>query len=329
MKRIIFGIIILAIGVMMMAKALGYDYFDSILEADWKKFIIPGIVLLIGLRLVFSSSNGHEHSTNMKLCEVPEVEEGEPMKISVAFAGNAYNFRDENFHGAKIDAAIEEAAKRNDELQKATSALEDAIRRRSEFVANMTHQIRTPLNLILGFSQLLRDTSGADLSHQEREQLLQVIDYNAMALTRMSLMLYDSSDRGYHDEMVSFTYEPVSCNEIARECIGYVNRYFPGVTVKFHTQVEDSFTLVSDHLFLMRSIREILERLIRKNPAALQDQLVTMRDGRYCVPVKPEKKGEVPGVVHDTSAARHPAWRHTGTGPGLPQGVPVHHGFPN
>lgn len=104
MKRIIFGIIILAIGVMMMAKALGYDYFDSILEADWKKFIIPGIVLLIGLRLVFSSSNGHEHSTNMKLCEVPEVEEGEPMKISVAFAGNAYNFRDENFHGAKIDA---------------------------------------------------------------------------------------------------------------------------------------------------------------------------------------------------------------------------------
>ena len=51
------------------------------------------------------------------------------------------------------------------------------------------------------------------------------------------------------------------------------------------------------------SIREILERLIRKNPAALQDQLVTMRDGRYCVPVKPEKKGEVPGVVHDTSAS--------------------------
>lgn len=51
------------------------------------------------------------------------------------------------------------------------------------------------------------------------------------------------------------------------------------------------------------SIREILERLIRKNPQALQDQLVTIRDGRYCVPVKPEKKGEVPGVVHDTSAS--------------------------
>ena len=100
----IIGIIILIIGAMMMAKALGYHEFDRFLEADWKKYIIPGIVLLIGLRLVFSPSNGHEHSTNMKLCEIPEVEEGEPMKISVAFAGNAYNFRDENFHGAKIDA---------------------------------------------------------------------------------------------------------------------------------------------------------------------------------------------------------------------------------
>ena len=87
---------------MMMAKALGYDIFDCILDADWKKFIIPGIVLLIGLRLVFGSSHGR--STNMKLCEVPEVEDGQPMKISVAFAGNAYNFRDENFYGAKIDA---------------------------------------------------------------------------------------------------------------------------------------------------------------------------------------------------------------------------------
>ena len=167
-----------------------------------------------------------------------------------------------------LDAAIGESAKRNEELQKATSALEDAIMRRTAFVSNMTHQIRTPLNLILGFSQLLRDTSGADLTREERQQLLQVIDYNSMVLTRMSLMLYDSSDRGYHDEMVSFTYEPVSCNEIARECIGYVNRYFPGVTVKFHTQVEDSFTIVSDHLFLMRSIREILFNASKTYPSA-------------------------------------------------------------
>ena len=34
----------------------------------------------------------------------------------------------------------------------------------------------------------------------------------------------------------------------------------------------------------------------------LQDALVTMRDGRYCLPVKAEHKAHVPGMVHDQSA---------------------------
>ncbi len=104
MRRMIIGIIVLIIGAMMMAKALGYNEFDRILEADWKKYIIPGIVLLIGVKMVFGSIRGHEHTANMKLCEIPEVAEGEQLKISAAFSGNAYNLRDEDFHGARIDA---------------------------------------------------------------------------------------------------------------------------------------------------------------------------------------------------------------------------------
>lgn len=35
---------------------------------------------------------------------------------------------------------------------------------------------------------------------------------------------------------------------------------------------------------------------------ALQEAVVTMRDGRYCLPVKAESKSQVPGMVHDQSA---------------------------
>ncbi len=50
-------------------------------------------------------------------------------------------------------------------------------------------------------------------------------------------------------------------------------------------------------------IREILDEIIRSqaHAQALQEQLVTIRAGRYVVPVKAEHRSEIPGVVHDTS----------------------------
>ena len=49
--------------------------------------------------------------------------------------------------------------------------------------------------------------------------------------------------------------------------------------------------------------RDSLDRIIKNNAKYLQDSIITMRDGRYVVPVKAEHRGEVPGLVHDTSAS--------------------------
>ena len=52
-------------------------------------------------------------------------------------------------------------------------------------------------------------------------------------------------------------------------------------------------------------VREQLDRMIRSTTyqKALQEPIVTIRDGRFVVPVRADHRGEVPGLVHDTSAS--------------------------
>ena len=52
-------------------------------------------------------------------------------------------------------------------------------------------------------------------------------------------------------------------------------------------------------------VREQLEKYARSQTYSkyLQENIITMRNGRYVVPVKNEYRNEIPGLVHDTSAS--------------------------
>lgn len=56
----------------------------------------------------------------------------------------------------------------------------------------------------------------------------------------------------------------------------------------------------------MRSINDKihtqLNSILNSNRTYLQDAVITMRDGRYCLPVKSEHKSQVSGMVHDQSS---------------------------
>lgn len=52
------------------------------------------------------------------------------------------------------------------------------------------------------------------------------------------------------------------------------------------------------------SIRDRLESMVRNMDTSkyLQESVVSMRNGRYVVPVKSEYRGEVSGIIHDVSS---------------------------
>lgn len=160
-------------------------------------------------------------------------------------------------HVGDIQKMNDEMAQRNEELQRASLLVEKSDRQKTVFIQNMTHQIRTPLNIIMGFAQVLRDDV-EDMPAEEVSKMTAMMEHNAMTLNRMVLMLYDSSDTGISEEMNSQEYEYVSCNELARDCIESTRLHFPYLPIAFETELPDTLCIHTNRFYLMRSLREIL-----------------------------------------------------------------------
>ncbi len=104
MRRTILGIIILSIGTMMMLRTLGISDFEWFFSTDWKKYIVPGAIILVGIKLLFTSHRHTHENDEFKLCDVPEMGNNDRINISASFTGNAYDFANRKFRGAKINA---------------------------------------------------------------------------------------------------------------------------------------------------------------------------------------------------------------------------------
>lgn len=162
-----------------------------------------------------------------------------------------------NQHISEIQQVNEETAKRNDELAHARKLVEKAIHQKTAFVQDISHQIRTPLNIVMGFSQVLRDC-GDEMPPEEVKQLTGLMNRNVKLLNRMVLMLLDSSDVGLSEEMKSLKEEHILVNKMARDCISNVYAQFPDSSIAFATSISDQFSLHTNKLYLVRSLLELL-----------------------------------------------------------------------
>jgi PAS domain S-box-containing protein len=62
-----------------------------------------------------------------------------------------------------------------DKLERKTIELEESQRLQSQFISNVSHEFRTPLNGIMGYAELLRDGFYGDLTSEQREVLQNII----------------------------------------------------------------------------------------------------------------------------------------------------------
>ena len=145
---------------------------------------------------------------------------------------------------------------RNCELLDANEKALEADRKKTVFLQDMMHQIRTPLNIIGGFAQVLND-SFHEMSADESKKIIQMMQDNVKKITRISRMLVGfASQKGYID----LKKDTFSCNAVCREMIDGFQLTNP-YTVKlcFETTVPDNFMISTDKQRVMLILEELLD----------------------------------------------------------------------
>ena len=160
-----------------------------------------------------------------------------------------------NFHMGSVRYSTDQMRLKNEELLSATRLAKEADRQKTAFIQNVSHQIRTPLNIIMGFAQVLNEMS---LPDEEMKSITATMDHNSKLLNRLVLMLFDSSETGLSEELNTHKHDLVPCNDVAREAISYIGLHYPKISIELRSEVADDFYIQTSRLYLMRSLREIL-----------------------------------------------------------------------
>ena len=127
---------------------------------------------------------------------------------------------------------------------------------KTRFVQNMSHEVRTPLNAIVGFSQLLALPDGS-FPEEEKEEFSSHIINNAQMLTMLLDDILNASAMDSNQYKIS--YEDAEYHFLCKAAISSTeHRLQPGVQMIFAPESEEPFTFRTDP----RRVQQILINLL-------------------------------------------------------------------
>lgn len=155
-------------------------------------------------------------------------------------------------HISRLHQMNAETEQQIEELQQAYQLVTEADQRKTAFVQDIAHQIRTPLNIITGFTQVIASERD-ELTDEELCDIRQRMQSSAKALNRISRMLLAASNGSKQlSEQTSF-----SCKQLCREVVGDA-REETEARIVCDCALDDDFALYTDR----KAVRYILDELI-------------------------------------------------------------------
>ena len=191
-------------------------------------------------------------------------------KTEVSYNATTFYDRDRTLQGVFAAARDVTERKRNEqalletnaELETAKSAAEKANLAKSDFLSSMSHELRSPLNAILGFAQLM-ESAVPEPTHSQKGSIGQILraGWHLLELINqvLDLAVIESGK-------VSISREPVSLGEVMSECQAMMEPEAQqrGVTMTFPGFDKAAF-VKADRTRLKQIVINLLSNAIKYN----------------------------------------------------------------
>ena len=162
-----------------------------------------------------------------------------------------------NYYMNSVQKASKQKQQYNEELEQATKLVVESEKQKTAFIQNVTHQIRTPLNIIGGFAQVLQndcemlldeDIESISTGILQNSQDIQTIISNLLTISALE----ECTEIERTDE--------VACNAFCQEVMDSVILRYPAtVSMSMETKVPDTFCIKTHRKSLRMILRELLE----------------------------------------------------------------------
>jgi len=160
------------------------------------------------------------------------------------------------YFGRKQLKIFKELNKQNRELRRTRDRAEETERMKTAFIRNVSHQIRTPLNAISGFSSILA-TQLNTLTDDERDDMIERIEHNTAFITRSLNYLIALSD--VESVRVPDKDDVINCNAFCQEIADDFKPIKSEVRFSYNTSLDDNITVKSNKIMLKSVIEELLD----------------------------------------------------------------------
>ena len=293
---------------------------DELIGAPFKKFFTDPVRAEAGINLVL----GEKKVNNYELT----VRHREGRETVVSFNATTIYDRDRTLQGVFAAARdVTEARRMDDVLQHKNAELEIATRvaekanlAKSEFLSGMSHELRSPLNAILGFAQLM-DSDNPPASLSQKASLKQILNAGWYLLKLVNEIL----DLAVVESgKLSISVEPVSLPEVLLECQAMITPQGDkhGLALQFLEALGPRFVL-ADRVRLKQILINLLSNAIKYNRPGGQVTVTCAgaAPGRIRIGIRDTGFGLAPGEVEQLfqpfNRLGHEGGAEEGTGIGL------------